>query len=59
VQEYFALPYHEDRDREMPARLLRTHKVAGYIRAGYMGSQPSSTEVHRVRSIRERTEGGG
>src|SRR5919107_58043 len=25
---------HEDRDREVPACLLRTHKVAGYIRVG-------------------------
>jgi hypothetical protein len=33
------------------------NRLADYIRVGYMGSQPSSTEVHKVRSMREQTEG--
>src|SRR5919107_6408006 len=41
----------------MPARLPRTHKVAGYIRAGYTGLQAESNRLHNVRTVKERLEG--
>jgi SAM-dependent methyltransferase len=58
VQEYSSVPYHEHRHREVPACPLRTHRVAGYTRQGYKGSQTSSTKLHNVSIGNEKLEGG-
>jgi 8-oxo-dGTP pyrophosphatase MutT (NUDIX family) len=53
VQEHLLLPHHEDRDREVPTRLLRTHRAPGYTSrsTGYAGSQIDKTNLRKLRLV--------